>query len=109
LIDAFTEKWGEKKEHRHLLAALNTIKKNENETMEEFNKRFNELISSLHKDIKPPYTNFLIYYVEAYSGEMCYQLKDKEPTNLKISQETTIKIDKTCKPQEGLICWFYQG
>jgi predicted transcriptional regulator len=53
LLDAFTEKWGDKKEHCHLLAALNTIKKNENETMEEFNKRFNELINSLHKDIKP--------------------------------------------------------
>jgi hypothetical protein len=38
LIEAFTERWGDKKEHRHLLAALHSIKKNENETMEEFNK-----------------------------------------------------------------------
>jgi predicted transcriptional regulator len=53
LIEAFTERWGDKKEHRHLLASLHTIKKNENETMEEFNKKFNDLISSLHKDIKP--------------------------------------------------------
>jgi hypothetical protein len=58
LINAFIEKWGDKKEHRHLLATLNTIKKNENETMEEFNKRFNELINSLHKDIKPPNAPF---------------------------------------------------
>ena len=60
LIGAFIEKWGDKKEHRHLLAALNTIKKNENETMEEFNKRLNELINSLHKDIKPPNASILI-------------------------------------------------
>jgi hypothetical protein len=44
LIDAFAERWGDRKENRHLLVALNSIKKNENETMEEFNKRFNELI-----------------------------------------------------------------
>jgi hypothetical protein len=25
---------------------------------------------------------------------MCYQFRDKEPGNLKITQETTIKIDK---------------
>jgi hypothetical protein len=30
------------------------MKKNENETMDEFNKRFNELVSSMHDDIKPP-------------------------------------------------------
>jgi hypothetical protein len=32
LIEGFTERWGDKKEHRHLLAALHSIKKNENET-----------------------------------------------------------------------------
>jgi hypothetical protein len=94
LIDAFTEKWGEKRDHRHLLAALNTMKKNENETMDEFNKRFNELVSSMHKDIKPPKSAILIYYIEAFGGEMRYQLRDKEPTDLKTAQETAIKIDK---------------
>jgi hypothetical protein len=69
LIDAFTEKWGEKRDHRHLLAALNTMKKNENETMDEFNKRFNELVSSMHQDIKPPESAILIYYIEAFGGE----------------------------------------
>jgi hypothetical protein len=52
LIDALSERWGDRKENSHLLVALNTIKKNENETVKQFNKRFNELINSLHKDIK---------------------------------------------------------
>ena len=33
LIDEFMDKWGDKKEHRHALAALNTIKKTKKETM----------------------------------------------------------------------------
>jgi hypothetical protein len=60
LLDSFTEKWGEKRDHRHLLAALNTIRKNENETMDEFNKKFNKLVSSLHSNIKPPDSAILI-------------------------------------------------
>jgi hypothetical protein len=80
--------------NRHLLAALNIVKKNENETMEEFNKKFNDLVSSLHTYIKPPDNAILIYYIEAFSGEMRYQLRDKEPTNLKIAQEMATKIDK---------------
>jgi hypothetical protein len=94
LLDAFTKRWEEKRDHRHLLVALNTIKKNENETMEEFNKKFNELVSSLHTNIKPPDNSILIYYIEAFGGEMRYRLRDKEPTNLKSDQETTIKMDK---------------
>jgi hypothetical protein len=62
--------------------------------MEEFNKRFNELINSLHKDIKSLNASILIYYIESFSREMCYQLRDKEPTNLKIAQKTAIKVDK---------------
>ena len=64
LIDSFTEIWGERKEHSNLLANLNSIMKNENETMEEFNKRFNELINSLHRDMKPLDASILIYYIE---------------------------------------------
>jgi hypothetical protein len=77
------EKWEDKRDHRHLLATLNTIKKNENKTMDEFNRKFNELVSSLHTDIKPLNNAILIYYIEAFGGEMRYHLRDKEPTNLK--------------------------
>jgi hypothetical protein len=48
LIDAFIERWGDKKEYHHLLATLHGIKKSENETMEEFNKKFNELVLLSH-------------------------------------------------------------
>ena len=62
--------------------------------MEQFNKRFNELINNLHKDIKPPDASILIYYIEAFSGEMCYQLRDKEPTDIKTTQTMVVKIDQ---------------
>jgi hypothetical protein len=52
------------------------------------------LTSSLHTDIKPPVASILIYYIEAFNGEMRYQLRDKEPTTLKIAQEMAIKIDR---------------
>ena len=43
-LEGFKKKWGEKKEPRHPLVALHNIKKMENETMEEFNKKFKNLI-----------------------------------------------------------------
>ena len=40
-------------------------------------------------DIKPSDTSILIYYTEAFEGEMRCQLRDKEPDNLKKSIEIT--------------------
>jgi hypothetical protein len=91
---------GEKRDHHHLLEALNIIKKNENETMDEFNKKFNELDSRMHTDIKPPNDVILIYYVKAFGGEIKYHLRDKEPPNLKAAQDIAIKIDKNMQVSE---------
>ena len=61
--------------------------------MEEFNKKFDDLVNSLHTDIKPPAASIFIYYIEAFGGRLRYQLRDKDPTNLK-AQEVAIKIDR---------------
>jgi hypothetical protein len=55
--------------------------------MEEFNKKLNDLVTttSLPTDIKPPDNAILIYYIETFGGKMRYQLRDKEPTNLKVA------------------------
>jgi len=94
LHEGFLEKWGERKESRHFLAALSSIKRNENETVEEFNKRFNDLVASLHKDVCPPPTAILIHFIEAFSSEISYQLRDKRPTDLKDAQKKVVTIDK---------------
>ena len=72
-LDGFRKKWGEKKEPRHQLGVLHNIKKMENETMEEFNKKFRDLVSELHKGIKPHDVAILIYYIEAFTGNLRYQ------------------------------------
>ena len=61
--------------------------------MEEFNKKFKDLVASIHSGFKPLNKSILVYYMEALSGEMRYHLKDKEPDTLKKAQELAIKID----------------
>ena len=62
--------------------------------MEEFNSKFNSLVKSLHVDILPTDTTVLIYYMEAFEGEMRYALRDKDPQTLRAAQTLAIKIDK---------------
>jgi hypothetical protein len=95
ILDEFRKRWGDQKDHRFQLATLTSSHKKENETVEEFNAKFNSLVKSLHDDIKPSDVAVLIYYMEAFEGEMRYALRDKDPQNLKATQVTTIKIDKS--------------
>ena len=52
------------------------------------------MVKSLPQDIKPPEKAILIFYVQDFEGEMRYQLRDKEPTNVREAQEKDIRIDK---------------
>ena len=36
----------------------------------------------------------MVYYIEALSGKMQYQIRDKEPTTLLQAQELAVKIDR---------------
>jgi hypothetical protein len=97
ILDEFRKRWGDKKEHRFQLAALTTSHKKENETVEEFNAKFNSLVKSLHADILPSDTVILIYYKKAFEGEMRYDLRDKDPQTLKAAQTTAIRIDQNMR------------
>ena len=90
----FKKRWGEKKEPRHLLAALHNIKKMENETIDGFNTKFMRVVADLRREIKPRDASILIYYIEAFTGDLRYQLRDKEPADLKTAQELAEKIRK---------------
>ena len=64
------KRWNQ--EPRHMLATLYSIKKMENETMDEFNTKFRRVVASI-----------LISYIEAFTGDLRYQLRDKEIADLK--------------------------
>ena len=91
---AFLKKVGSKKEPRHLVAALTSMKKSDTETMDEFNNRFTELSNSIPATYAPPAASILDFYIEAFSGKIQYQIRDKEPTTLLEAQGLAIKIDK---------------
>ena len=92
-LEGFKKKWGEKKEPRHLLSALHNIKNMENETMDEFNTKVRRVVMDLPKEIKPKDVSILISYIESFTGDLRYQLRDKELADLKNAQELAEKIE----------------
>ena len=70
------------------------MKKSEMETMDEFNNRFTELSNSIPATHAPPAASTLDYYIEALSGKIQYQIREKESTTLLLAQGLAVKIDK---------------
>ena len=57
----FLEIFGENKEPHFLLNALHSIKRKENEMMEEFNKTLRDIIARMYDEFKPPNKSILVY------------------------------------------------
>ena len=52
------------------------------------------MVKSLDKKVRPLDDAILIHYMESFDGEIRYQLRDKEPTDLKDAQKKAIKIER---------------
>ena len=63
----------------------------------------------MHKDIKPSEASTLIYYIEAFSGDIDYELRDKEPTSLASAQSMAIKIERNMQASRSQTFLVLQG
>ena len=62
--------------------------------MDEFNTKFRCVVVDLPRDIKPKDASILISYIESFTGDLRYPLRDKEPIDLKTAQELAEKIEE---------------
>ena len=85
LLDAFRDKYGDKREGKYLVKEFNIIKKRENETVEEFNQIFNSIIKGITQEYKPPDKIVLEQYLEAFCVNAKYEIRRAKPTNLVVA------------------------
>jgi hypothetical protein len=75
------------------LTRLNTLWKQDNETIREFHTRFETLLQKIPVSHHPA-NNFLVYiYTKAFIGQLGYLLRDKNPQTIQEDQELATKIE----------------
>jgi hypothetical protein len=87
-------RWSTKKDSRMLLAQFNQIKKKENETVKEFDIRFDKLYDHISTDLRPPTTIVRVLYMNAFEGQFAFLLKDKAPDTLAKAKEYSTQIEE---------------
>jgi len=79
------EKLGEKY-NAYLLDTLRSSKVNENETTEELNKIFIQILQNLNQKIKPLEKAVCLYHFDVFYGELGFHSRKKDPQNISIAQ-----------------------
>jgi hypothetical protein len=79
------EKLGEKY-NAYLLDTLISSKVNENETTEELNKIFIQILQNLNQKIKPLEKAVCLYHFNVFYGELGFHSRKKDPQNISIAQ-----------------------
>ena len=100
--------WSRKLDGKFLLHQLFDIKKKENETVHEFNIRFDKIVGNIPEEIKPKDQAIVIHYLNAFEGWLGYHLKDKNPNDLKNSQinENTTEQNVTSMGKQNIFYHF---
>ena len=80
--EAFVKKWGDRRDHGDTLTEFNTLKKNHNEGVSEFIRRFNKLYFSLPAEMKPHQTAAKVVFVAAFDSEFGFSLIFASPAPL---------------------------
>jgi hypothetical protein len=77
-----------------LLKSFSLIKKDENESMEEFNSRFMKAYYKIPHTVRPNLASALIFYIEQFDGLFGVFLKQKEPHDLEGAFKEAFKMEK---------------
>ena len=89
----FTQKWGEKRDHRYILTKLNAMKKKHNEDVPEFIKRFNKLYNNLPAKIKPPQATSKVVFVWEFELEFGFTLRERKSWTLDQIQIDALEVE----------------
>lgn len=106
LENAFTEKWGGKKDHGYLLIEFNVVKRKTEDDVTKFIKRFNKLYNSLSVEMKPPLAKENLVFAWAFDYEFGFTLRERISPTLDQIQvnamdiEENISIAGKIKPKE---------
>lgn len=97
LEQCFREKYGEKPNASYVLNDFKNIKKLPNESILEFNTRFQKGMYKLLLVINVGENVYLTTYFGVFDGKLAYQLRDKDSKNLKDAFRIVVNIENNLR------------
>lgn len=93
----FLEQYGDHNIPEFALHEIISIKKEYNESVVDFNKRFNRVPNKIPNRMKPVPEVSILYYINAYDSETNYELRTRNPKDLQDVMKVAIIIENNRK------------
>jgi len=65
-----------------IIEEYNQLKRQSNETIQQFSDRFTQVYYSMPSNIKPPLDSSLLHYPKAFDQEIEFKLRERNPSTL---------------------------
>jgi hypothetical protein len=92
--NVFMKYWGENKSADSYLVDFYALKKQQNETLLVFNRRFCSIYYGMPLEIRPTEKDAMIYYVMGLHSELALFLLERKSSSLKILFEDALEIEE---------------
>ena len=75
----FMRQWGDTNDHTYYITEFGALRRNKDETIAEFLKRFNKMQGRIPAEIKPSETSAKLTYANAFDHEFSLLLRERRP------------------------------
>lgn len=76
------------------IGALTNVKRNENEAIDDFDKRFDKVVQDILQTYKPTVDTILMYYMNAFQGTFNFFIHNANPTVLAVAKVSAKTLDE---------------
>jgi len=96
----FLDRWMIKVSFLSLIQDYDELKRLQNESVQQFSDRFNQVYHSIPLNIRPPPDLALLQYPRAFDPEMEFRLRERCPSTLKQMQDVAVDVEANLKRRE---------
>jgi len=102
LHDAFLKKWGDKKDLLYYHTEFGNLKRENGESLPDFNKRYNRMYSKIPVEVKPTPISTKLSYANAFDSDFCLLLRERRCATLADMQDVALEVESNIIAAEKL-------
>ena len=94
LDEAFLKHWGDKKDFLYYHIEFGNLKRENGESLSDFNKTFNRIYSKIPAEVKPTPNSAKLAYASAFDSDFCLLLREIRCATLAENEDKTPPVSK---------------
>ena len=96
------KQWGDKKDLLYYHTEFGNLKRENGESLVDFNKRFNRMYSKIPAKVKPTPTSAKLTYANAFDSGFCLLLRERRCATLADMQDVALEVESNIMATEKL-------